>query len=204
VFKRWPSGANTSDATPTILAYDENITRVAAWGSLVEDHQKQRYADFKLLLRATNDDDEVDDLAGKLQATSIRVPSNLLPPGKSAVQVTADFLRSIREYLWTVLCDTYSEKYMKAHTISFVLTVPDQLSAHTKARFLRAALKAGFPLNVELVTEATALGLYCATMSIHLSHQLDPGSKFICKAQECPELTHSMQYWRRYRGGECI
>jgi molecular chaperone DnaK (HSP70) len=157
---------------------------VAAWGSLVEDHHKRQYADFKrLLYRPTNDDDEVDRLSGKLQGTSIQ-SHGLLPPGKSAVQVTADFLRSIREYLWTVLCDTYGEKYMKAHTISFVLTVPDQLSDHTTARLLRAAWKAGFPLNVELVREATALGLYCVS-TMTRSRQLYPGSKFISKAQDC-------------------
>jgi len=173
----WP-GANTkvADTTPSLLAYDDG--KLVAWGSQVEDRHIDQYAEFKLLLhRPTDDDEEVEGLKWRLQTTGIQ--SSSLPPGKSAVQVTADFFQSIREYIWKRFVGIEGENYMKAQTISYVLTVPDGWSNHSKAEILRAALNAGFPLNVELVKESTALAVYCAIMS-----NLRRGSKFICKVHD--------------------
>jgi molecular chaperone DnaK (HSP70) len=180
VLKRWPGFNHASDTTPTLLAYADDLNRVMVWGNVGDDH-KHRCAYFKQLLhRPTHDEDEVDHMSPRLKATNIG--SSNLPPGKSAFQVTSDFLEVVRQYIWKVLCRIHPEPKMKAHLISYVLTVPDLWSDRSKAEMLRAALNAGFPLNVELVTESTALGLYCAIMSE--VPELCRGSKFIRKARD--------------------
>jgi molecular chaperone DnaK (HSP70) len=178
VLKRWPGAGNQAvEKTPSVLAYDNEFTRVVAWGSSVGDQHKNQFAHFKLLLhRPTNSDSaSVDDLAWKLQATSIR--SSSLPRGKTAVDVTADYLRPLYTYIQQILSNTYGEKFLASQTISYVITVPALWSDRSKALTQRAASEAGFNGKVTLVTEPEAAALYCATICDEVD--LRVGSKFL-------------------------
>jgi molecular chaperone DnaK (HSP70) len=178
VLKRWPGAGNQAvEKTPSVLAYDNDFTRVVAWGSSVADQHKNQFAHFKLLLhRPTNSDSaSVDDLAWKLQATSIR--SSSLPRGKTAVDVTADYLRPLYQYIQQILANTYGEKFLASQTLSYVITVPALWSDRSKALTQRAASEAGFNGKVMLVTEPEAAALYCATICDEVD--LRVGSKFL-------------------------
>jgi len=184
VLKRWPGAGNQAvEKTPSVLAYDNDFTRVVAWGSSVGDQHKNQFAHFKLLLhRPTNSDSaSVDDLAWKLQATSIR--SSSLPRGKTAVDVTADYLRPLYQYIQQILSNTYGEKFLASQTLSYVITVPALWSDRSKALTQRAASEAGFNGKVTLVTEPEAAALYCATICDEVD--LRVGSKFLGDAF-CP------------------
>jgi molecular chaperone DnaK (HSP70) len=195
VLKRWPGAGNQAvEKTPSVLAYDNDFTRVVAWGSSVGDQHKNQFAHFKLLLhRPTNSDSaSVDDLAWKLQATSIR--SSSLPRGKTAVDVTADYLRPLYQYIQQILSNTYGEKFLASQTLSYVITVPALWSDRSKALTQRAASEAG------LVTEPEAAALYCATICDEVD--LRVGSKFLGDTFRQPgsrRLTISL----RCRRGDC-
>jgi len=178
VLKRWPGAGNQAvEKTPSVLAYDSEFTRVIAWGSSVGDQHKNQFAHFKLLLHrpANRESQSVDDLAWKLQATSIR--SSSLPRGKTAVDVTADYLRPLYQYIQQILANTYGEKFLASQTLSYVITVPALWSDRSKALTQRAASEAGFNGKVVLVTEPEAAALYCATICDEVD--LRVGSKFL-------------------------
>ena len=132
----------------------------------------------------------MDDLAWKLQATSIR--SSSLPRGKTAVDVTADYLRPLYQYIQQILSNTYGEKFLASQTLSYVITVPALWSDRSKALTQRAASEAGFNGKVTLVTEPEAAALYCATICDEVD--LRVGSKFLGELSlvELSRLTFSL------------
>ena len=152
LLKRWPgSGTLSAEKTPTILAYDDDFTQVIAWGSKVTPQHKNQFTHFKLLLHtsAATTADETDGL----------------PPGKTAVDVTADYFGQLYTYVMNVLGNTYGEKFLAGQNLSYVITVPASWSDKSKALTLKAATQGGFTGNVTLVTEPEAAAVYCATLA---------------------------------------
>lgn len=160
--KRWPGCDNQlREKVPCILAYDDHFERVIAWGHSVGDHHKNKFAYFKLLLhrQTMSDSVDVDDIVSKLDDLSIR--STWLPSGKTAVNITADYLGRLYQYLQQILSNTYVEKFLATQTVSYVITVPVLWSDRSRVLMLCAAKEAGFNGEVILVTESEAAALYC-------------------------------------------
>lgn len=180
VLKQWPGAGNTAtEKTPSILAYNDKFTEVLAWGAEVDDHYHNRFAHFKLLLHQPSSSEAAffEDLALKIQGHSLH--SATLPQGKQAVDIVADYFRSLYQYLQDVLSIKFGEGYLASQTLSYVITVPALWDDRSKARTLQAANTGGFTKNVTLVTEPEAAALYCATLCEEVD--LLVGSKFLSK-----------------------
>ena len=192
VLKQWPgAGAWSLEKTPTIIAYDNDLNKVLAWGSGVTDNHKIQFAHFKLLLQQTTElNDEVDNLKTTLQEISI-IRSSGLPRGKTAVNVTADYLREVHRFLHETLRSTYGEEYLSSQKLLYVITVPAMWSDRSKALTEQAAREAGFTGKLTLVTEPEAAALYCATICEEVD--LKVGSKFLGTPQLPPSICN-VQY----------
>jgi molecular chaperone DnaK (HSP70) len=165
--KRWPGSENqAAEKTPSVLAYDNSFTRVIAWGSSVGDQHKNQFAHFKSLLH-------------RPASSESAIRSSSLPRGKTAVDVTADYLRQLYQYIQQILSNTYGEKFLSRQTLSYVITVPVLWSDHSKGLMIRAAREAGFNDKVTLVAEPEAAAWYCATICDEVD--LRAGSKFLGK-----------------------
>lgn len=181
VLKRWPGAGNASaEKTPTILAYDNDFIQVIAWGSSVTEQHRNRFAHFKLLLHRPAQGEPgsatIDQITWEMQSTTIN-SSNSLPRGKTAVDVAADYFRSLYAYVQNVLQNTYGEKFLAGQNLQYVITVPALWSDRSKALTLRAANEGGFTGKVTLVTEPEAAAVYCATLCDEVD--LHVGSKFL-------------------------
>src|SRR5277367_2610223 len=168
VLKRWPgAGTLSTEKTPSTLAYDDEFTKVIAWGSKVTPQHKNQFTHFKLLLDATSGQ----------RPTIEETEGGRLPPGKTAVDVTADYFAQLYAYVMSVLENTFGEKFLAGQNLSYVITVPASWSDRSKALTLKAAMQGGFTGNVTLVTEPEAAAVYCATLADEVVLRI--GSKFL-------------------------
>lgn len=137
VIRNWP-GADYAWKTPSRIAYGtENGTRQDTWGYSVKPSAKA-YTWMKLLLQpeqASKHDDpslHTSEGGGVLRT----------PPGKSAVDVCADYLGNIAVFAHDVLKQTCSPETLAVTPLEFWVTVPAVWNDKAKADTLRAAEKA--------------------------------------------------------------
>ena len=147
----WPksnSSIENTEKVPTTISYEGN--KPHHWGYNVDDREKS-FKWFKLLLDPGHSADRpahLDSSVALLQSLN-----------KSPDQVAADYLRQIWEYTINDIERAQGEGWRSRHSLRVVLTVPAIWSPAAKDRTLRAAQAAGFPDNLNLVSEPEAAAL---------------------------------------------
>ncbi|KAL6902911.1 Hsp70-like protein [Trichoderma evansii] len=152
------------DFIPTVLYYDQ-YQKVVGWGPDIADalaptgYPKpgvQKVEWFKLQLM----------LSGNTYIDPINLPP--LPPGKSEIDVAADYLFKLRQAMRSSLQKTLGEVFNREErNIRYYLTVPAIWNDAGKAATRAAAIQAGFLRDendnrLTLVSEPEAAALFCS------------------------------------------
>ncbi|KAI1323311.1 actin-like ATPase domain-containing protein [Xylariaceae sp. FL0255] len=165
IISEWPgAGSYTKQKIPTVLYYDQ-YQKVVGWGPDIADalaptgYPKpgvQKVEWFKLQLM----------LSGNTYIDPINLPP--LPPGKSEIDVAADYLFKLRQAMRAALQKTLGEVFNREErNIRYYLTVPAIWNDAGKAATRAAAIQAGFLRDendnrLTLVSEPEAASLFCA------------------------------------------
>ncbi|KAI0534047.1 actin-like ATPase domain-containing protein [Xylaria digitata] len=165
IITEWPgAGSYTKQKIPTVLYYDQ-YQKVVGWGPDIADalaptgYPKpgvQKVEWFKLQLM----------LSGNTYIDPINLPP--LPPGKSEIDVAADYLFKLRQAMRAALQKTLGEVFNREErNIRYYLTVPAIWNDAGKAATRAAAIQAGFLRDendnrLTLVSEPEAASLFCA------------------------------------------
>ncbi|PBP26486.1 actin-like ATPase domain-containing protein [Diplocarpon rosae] len=165
IITEWPgAGSYTKQKIPTVLYYDQ-YQKVVGWGPDIADalaptgYPKpgvQKVEWFKLQLM----------LSGNTYIDPINLPP--LPPGKSEVDVAADYLFKLRQAMRTQLQKALGEVFNREErNIRYYLTVPAIWNDAGKAATRAAAIQAGFLRDendnrLTLITEPEAAALFCS------------------------------------------
>ncbi|KAG6003327.1 hypothetical protein E4U21_002104 [Claviceps maximensis] len=165
IITEWPgAGSYTKQKIPTVLYYDQ-YQKVAGWGPDISDalaptgYPKpgvQKVEWFKLQLM----------LSGNTYIDPINLPP--LPPGKSEIDVAADYLFKLRQAMRSALQKTLGEVFNREErNIRYYLTVPAIWNDAGKAATRAAAIQAGFLRDendnrLTLVSEPEAAALFCS------------------------------------------
>ena len=149
---------------PTVLYYDQ-YQKVVGWGPDIADalaptgYPKpgvQKVEWFKLQLM----------LSGNTYIDPINLPP--LPPGKSEIDVAADYLFHLRQAMRNQLQKTLGEVFNREErNIRYYLTVPAIWNDAAKAATRAAAIQAGFLRDendnrLTLITEPEAAAMFCS------------------------------------------
>lgn len=149
---------------PTVLYYDQ-YQKVVGWGPDIADalaptgYPKpgvQKVEWFKLQLM----------LSGNTYIDPINLPP--LPPGKSEIDVAADYLFKLRQAMRNQLQKTLGEVFNREErNIRYFLTVPAIWNDAGKAATRAAAIQAGFLRDendnrLTLITEPEAAAMFCS------------------------------------------
>ena len=149
---------------PTVLYYDQ-YQKVVGWGPDIADalaptgYPKpgvQKVEWFKLQLM----------LSGNTYIDPISLPP--LPPGKSEIDVAADYLLKLRQAMRNQLQKTLGEVFTREErNIRYFLTVPAIWNDAGKAATRAAAIQAGFLRDANdnrltLITEPEAAAMFCS------------------------------------------
>ena len=149
---------------PTVLYYDQ-YQKVVGWGPDIADalaptgYPKpgvQKVEWFKLQLM----------LSGNTYIDPINLPP--LPPGKSEIDVAADYLFHLRQAMRKQLEKTLGEVFAREErNIRYYLTVPAIWNDAGKAATRQAAIQAGFLRDendnrLTLITEPEAAAMFCS------------------------------------------
>ncbi|RMZ92108.1 hypothetical protein DV736_g674, partial [Chaetothyriales sp. CBS 134916] len=152
------------DFIPTVLYYDQ-YQKVVGWGPDIADalaptgYPKpgvQKVEWFKLQLM----------LSGNTYIDPINLPP--LPPGKSEIDVAADYLFKLRQAMRVQLQKTLGEVFNREErNIRYFLTVPAIWNDAGKAATRAAAIQAGFIRDendnrLTLITEPEAAAMFCS------------------------------------------
>ncbi|KAI9751050.1 MAG: hypothetical protein M1815_001453 [Lichina confinis] len=165
IITEWPGAGNqTKQKIPTVLYYDQ-YQKVVGWGPDIADalaptgYPKpgvQKVEWFKLQLM----------LSGNTYIDPINLPP--LPPGKSEIDVAADYLAKLRQAMRNQLQKTLGEVFQREErNIRYYLTVPAIWNDAGKAATRAAAIQAGFIRDINdnrltLITEPEAAALFCS------------------------------------------
>ncbi|GKZ59285.1 hypothetical protein AnigIFM49718_005154 [Aspergillus niger] len=165
IITEWPgAGTHTKQKIPTVLYYDQ-YQKVVGWGPDIADalaptgypkQGVQKVEWFKLQLM----------LSGNTYIDPINLPP--LPPGKSEIDVAADYLFKLRQAMRAQLQKTLGEVFTREErNIRYYITVPAIWNDAGKAATRAAALQAGFLRDendnrLTLVSEPEAAALFCA------------------------------------------
>ncbi|KAI9668632.1 MAG: hypothetical protein M1831_001071 [Alyxoria varia] len=165
IVTEWPGAGNqTKQKIPTVLYYDQ-YQRVVGWGPDIAEalaptgYPKpgvQKVEWFKLQLM----------LSGNTYIDPINLPP--LPPGKSEVDVAADYLIKLRQATRNQLQKTLGEVFNREErNIRYFLTVPAIWNEAGKAATRQAAIQAGFLRDendprLTLITEPEAAAMFCS------------------------------------------
>ncbi|KZF24106.1 actin-like ATPase domain-containing protein [Xylona heveae TC161] len=174
IITEWPGAGNqtkqkaitlpASKIIPTVLYYDQ-YQKVVGWGPDIADalaptgYPKlgvQKVEWFKLQLM----------LSGNTYIDPINLPP--LPPGKSEIDVAADYLFKLRQAMRNQLQKTLGEVFNREErNIKYFLTVPAIWNDAGKAATRAAAIQAGFLRDendnrLTLVTEPEAAAMFCS------------------------------------------
>ncbi|KIW05008.1 uncharacterized protein PV09_04165 [Verruconis gallopava] len=165
IITEWPGAGNqTKQKIPTVLYYDQ-YQKVVGWGPDIADalaptgYPKpgvQKVEWFKLQLM----------LSGNTYIDPINLPP--LPPGKSEIDVAADYLFHLRCAMRNQLQKTLGEVFNREErNIRYYLTVPAIWNDSAKAATRAAAIQAGFLRDendnrLTLVTEPEAAAMFCS------------------------------------------
>ncbi|KAI4129947.1 MAG: hypothetical protein LQ347_003563 [Umbilicaria vellea] len=165
IITEWPGAGNqTKQKIPTVLYYDQ-YQKVVGWGPDIADalaptgYPKpgvQKVEWFKLQLM----------LSGNTYIDPINLPP--LPPGKSEIDVAADYLFKLRQAMRGQLQKTLGEVFNREErNIRYFLTVPAIWNDAGKAATRAAAIQAGFLRDendnrLTLITEPEAAAMFCS------------------------------------------
>ncbi|KAJ9638332.1 hypothetical protein H2199_007019 [Coniosporium tulheliwenetii] len=165
IITEWPGAGNqTKQKIPTVLYYDQ-YQKVVGWGPDIADalaptgYPKpgvQKVEWFKLQLM----------LSGNTYIDPINLPP--LPPGKSEIDVAADYLFHLRQAMRNQLQKTLGEVFNREErNIRYFLTVPAIWNDAGKAATRQAAIQAGFLRDendnrLTLITEPEAAAQFCS------------------------------------------
>ncbi|RBA19496.1 hypothetical protein FPRO05_09599 [Fusarium proliferatum] len=165
IITEWPgAGSYTKQKIPTVLYYDQ-YQKVVGWGPDIADalaptgYPKpgvQKVEWFKLQLM----------LSGNTYIDPINLPP--LPPGKSEIDVAADYLFKLRQAMRSALQKALGEVFNREErNIRYYLTVPAIWNDAGKAATRAAAIQAGFLRDendnrLTLVSEPEAAALFCS------------------------------------------
>ncbi|KAK0280312.1 hypothetical protein LTS16_001302 [Friedmanniomyces endolithicus] len=165
IIVEWPgSGIQTKQKIPTVLYYDQH-QQVVGWGPDIAEalaptgYPKpgvQKVEWFKLQLM----------MSGNTYIDPINLPP--LPPGKSEIDVAADYLFKLRQAMRNQLQKTLGEVFNREErNIRYFLTVPAIWNDAGKAATRAAAIQAGFLRDdndnrLTLITEPEAAAMFCA------------------------------------------
>ncbi|ETN46737.1 uncharacterized protein HMPREF1541_00926 [Cyphellophora europaea CBS 101466] len=165
IITEWPGAGNqTKQKIPTVLYYDQ-YQKVVGWGPDIADalaptgYPKpgvQKVEWFKLQLM----------LSGNTYIDPINLPP--LPPGKSEIDVAADYLFKLRQAMRVQLQKTLGEVFNREErNIRYYLTVPAIWNDAGKAATRAAAIQAGFIRDdndnrLTLITEPEAAAMFCS------------------------------------------
>ncbi|OQV07040.1 hypothetical protein CLAIMM_11533 [Cladophialophora immunda] len=165
IITEWPGAGNqTKQKIPTVLYYDQ-YQKVVGWGPDIADalaptgYPKpgvQKVEWFKLQLM----------LSGNTYIDPINLPP--LPPGKSEIDVAADYLFKLRQAMRVQLQKTLGEVFNREErNIRYFLTVPAIWNDAGKAATRAAAIQAGFIRDendnrLTLITEPEAAAMFCS------------------------------------------
>ncbi|MCJ1423028.1 hypothetical protein MMC29_000909, partial [Sticta canariensis] len=165
IITEWPGAGNqTKQKIPTVLYYDQ-YQKVVGWGPDIADalaptgYPKpgvQKVEWFKLQLM----------LSGNTYIDPINLPP--LPPGKSEIDVAADYLFKLRGAMRNQLQKTLGEVFNREErNIRYFLTVPAIWNDAGKAATRAAAIQAGFLRDendnrLTLITEPEAAAMFCS------------------------------------------
>ena len=159
-----PSRKSNIIKIPTVLYYDQ-YQKVVGWGPDIADalaptgYPKpgvQKVEWFKLQLM----------LSGNTYIDPINLPP--LPPGKSEIDVAADYLFKLRQAMRNQLQKTLGEVFAREErNIRYFLTVPAIWNDAGKAATRAAAIQAGFLRDendnrLTLITEPEAAAMFCS------------------------------------------
>ncbi|KAK5128921.1 hypothetical protein LTR85_000254 [Meristemomyces frigidus] len=165
IIVEWPgAGTQTKQKIPTVLYYDQH-QQVVGWGPDIAEalaptgYPKpgvQKVEWFKLQLM----------LSGNTYIDPINLPP--LPPGKSEIDVAADYLFKLRQAMRNQLQKTLGEVFNREErNIKYFLTVPAIWNDAGKAATRAAAIQAGFLRDendnrLTLITEPEAAAMFCS------------------------------------------
>ena len=146
----WPGGEsapNSQEAkTPTKIAYRKDNRKIRKFPAdkfgyeVGPAHVQNAY--FKLLLDEGSSASRYDDLTLAQQDKSLGTLT--LSKGKSAKDVTTDYLRLIYNFLHCTLVEIFGKPFVKNARMEIWLTVPAIWSDKAKAITRQAAIQAGF------------------------------------------------------------
>ncbi|KAL1978103.1 hypothetical protein VTN31DRAFT_962 [Thermomyces dupontii] len=165
IITEWPgAGTFAKQKIPTVLYYDQ-YQKVVGWGPDIADALSptgypkpgvQKVEWFKLQLM----------MSGNTYIDPINLPP--LPPGKSEIDVAADYLFKLRQAMRSQLQKTLGEVFNREErNIKYFLTVPAIWNEAAKAATRAAAIQAGFLRDendnrLTLITEPEAAAMFCA------------------------------------------
>ncbi|KAL9062410.1 MAG: hypothetical protein Q9157_008945 [Trypethelium eluteriae] len=169
IITEWPGAGNqTKQKIPTVLYYDQH-QQVVGWGPDIAEalaptgYPKpgvQKVEWFKLQLM----------LSGNTYIDPINLPP--LPPGKSEIDVAADYLFKLRQAIRNQLRKSLGEVFdREERNIKYFLTVPAIWNDAGKAATRAAAIQAGYLRDendnrLTLITEPEAAAMFCAKTGI--------------------------------------
>lgn len=136
---------------PSTIAYDRN-GKVTKWGYYVREQDKDafRFRWMKILLDPSH---KYYKEAPHIQEMVAR----LTMLGKTAEDVISDYLKCFWDHTLATLRRKREE--LELYTWQVVLTVPAVWTPAAKDKTLKAAIKAGMPADIQLVTEPEAAAL---------------------------------------------
>ncbi|EWC48479.1 hypothetical protein DRE_07762 [Drechslerella stenobrocha 248] len=165
IITEWPGAGNTTrQKIPTVLYYDQ-YQKVVGWGADISDalaptgypkNGVQKVEWFKLQLM----------VSGNTYIDPINLPP--LPPGKSEIDVAADYLFKLRQAMRAALQKALGEVFNREErNIKYFLTVPAIWNDAGKAATRAAAIQAGFLRDANdnrltLITEPEAAAMFCS------------------------------------------
>jgi hypothetical protein len=172
---KWPMEGHLVSKAPTIIAYASENKEMGddKWGYAVPPGSTC-CSWTKLLLDedAWSIDHSGPPLGGVFRRDMLR-----LPPGKSAEEVCADYLRCLYNYLLEVLKKPGRDKIESVTPIEFWITVPAIWSKKARDRMKQAAKTAGFETrasdSVNIITEPVAAALSVLKPSL-AAQELNP------------------------------
>lgn len=169
VIKEWCGGGRQNDLLEKVhsryaQASENQELREDAWGYNVHSGLKI-YSWFKLLLDEDTDAAAHDD---PLLRRSAALGLMDLPPGKSAKELTADFLRLVYKHLQTYLGEVIGKGMIRETPCSFFVTLPATWGWKARKLTREAAKLAGLGIRI------------CSDVTDKLSMIDEPEAAAIC------------------------
>lgn len=168
------SDVGTTDKVPSRIAYGQSLTKVL-WGYEIKPTTKDKvHALMKLKLDTKLKHSKQLKLLLALLTQSVaglnldesddeQDPEDAPPeyPGKSAVEIVADYLTEVRKHIWKGIAVQYGEALFASLPKELIVTVPAVWSERAKDLTLKAVGKAKFDAkSISIVTEPEAAAVY--------------------------------------------